>query len=129
MIVKIPSIRENVSIVESFIENAGEKVKITENVYGNVLVSVTEAVNNAIVHGNKEDKNKKVKIKLLKNKKSVRFVIEDEGVGFDFDSLPDPTSPENINKVKGRGIFLIKNLADKAKFKEGGRVVDMLFKL
>jgi serine/threonine-protein kinase RsbW len=129
MIVKIPSIRENVSIVESFIENAGDKVKITENVYGNVLVSVTEAVNNAIVHGNKEDKNKKVKIKLLKNKKSVRFVIEDEGVGFDFDSLPDPTSPENINKVKGRGIFLIKNLADKAKFKEGGRVVDMLFKL
>tara|TARA_B100001057_G_scaffold497947_1_gene603511 strand:- start:1279 stop:1668 length:390 start_codon:yes stop_codon:yes gene_type:complete len=129
MIVKIPSIRENVSIVESFIENAGDKVKIKENIYGNVLVSVTEAVNNAIVHGNKEDKNKKVKIKLLKNKKSVRFVIEDEGVGFDFDSLPDPTSPENINKVKGRGIFLIKNLADKAKFKEGGRVVDMLFKL
>ncbi len=129
MIVKIPSIRENVSIVESFIENAGEKIKITENVYGNVLVSVTEAVNNAIVHGNKEDKSKKVKIKLRKNKKSVRFVIEDEGVGFDYDSLPDPTSPENINKVKGRGIFLIKNLADKAKFREGGRVVDMLFKL
>ena len=125
MIVKIPSIRENVSIVESFIENAGEKIKITENVYGNVLVSVTEAVNNAIVHGNKEDKSKKVKIKLRKNKKSVRFVIEDEGVGFDYDSLPDPTSPENINKVKGRGIFLIKNLADKAKFREGGRVVDM----
>jgi serine/threonine-protein kinase RsbW len=59
MIVKIPSIRENVSIVESFIENAGDKVKIKESVYGNVLVSVTEAVNNAIVHGNKEDKNKK----------------------------------------------------------------------
>tara|TARA_Y200000002_G_C22671391_1_gene660198 strand:+ start:358 stop:747 length:390 start_codon:yes stop_codon:yes gene_type:complete len=129
MIVKIPSLRENVSIVESFIENAGDKIKITENVYGNVLVSVTEAVNNAIVHGNKEDKNKKVKIQLRKNKKSVRFVIEDEGAGFDFSSLPDPTSPENINKVKGRGIFLIKNLADKAKFKNGGRVVDMLFKL
>ena len=129
MIVKIPSLRENVSIVESFIENAGDKIKITENIYGNVLVSVTEAVNNAIVHGNKEDKNKKVKIQLRKNKKSVRFVIEDEGAGFDFSSLPDPTSPENINKVKGRGIFLIKNLADKAKFKDGGRVVDMLFKL
>ena len=54
---------------------------------------------------------------------------EDEGVGFDYDSLPDPTSPENLDKVKGRGIFLIKNLADKTKFKEGGRVVDMLFKL
>ena len=65
----------------------------------------------------------------MKEKKSVRFVIEDEGGGFDFNNLPDPTSPENLEKVKGRGIFLIKNLSDKAKFKNGGRVVDMLFKL
>ena len=129
MIVKIPSIKENVSIVESFIENAGEKIKIKENIYGNVLVSVTEAVNNAIVHGNKEDKNKKVKIKLRKNKKSVRFVIEDEGCGFDYNNLPDPTSPENVEKVKGRGVYLIKNLSDKTKFRNGGRVIDMLFKL
>ena len=129
MIVKIPSIKENVAVVESFIENAGEKIKIKESVYGNVLVSVTEAVNNAIVHGNKEDKEKKVKIRLKENKKSVRFVVEDEGGGFDHKNLPDPTSPENIDKIKGRGIFLIKNLADKAKFKDGGRVVDMLFKL
>ena len=129
MIVKIPSIKENVSIVESFIENAGEKIKIKENIYGNVLVSVTEAVNNAIVHGNTEDKNKKVKIKLRKNKKSVRFVIEDEGCGFDYNNLPDPTSPENVEKVKGRGVYLIKNLSDKTKFRNGGRVIDMLFKL
>ena len=129
MIVKIPSIKENVAVVESFIENAGEKIKIKESVYGNVLVSVTEAVNNAIVHGNKEDKEKKVKIKLKENKKSIRFVVEDEGGGFDHKNLPDPTSPENIDKIKGRGIFLIKNLADKAKFKDGGRVVDMLFML
>ena len=129
MIVKIPSIKENVAVVESFIENAGEKIKIKESVYGNVLVSVTEAVNNAIVHGNKEDKEKKVKIRLKENKKSVRFGVEDEGGGIDHKNLPDPTSPENIDKIKGRGIFLIKNLADKAKFKDGGRVVDMLFKL
>lgn len=129
MLVKIPSIKENVAVVESFIENAGDKIKINEAVYGNVLVSVTEAVNNAIVHGNKEDKDKKVKIKLKENKKSIRFVVEDEGGGFDHENLPDPTNPENIEKIKGRGIFLIKNLADKAKFKQGGRVVDMLFKL
>tara|TARA_B100000989_G_C19401758_1_gene410296 strand:+ start:42 stop:431 length:390 start_codon:yes stop_codon:yes gene_type:complete len=129
MFLKIPSIKENVSIVESFIENAGDKIEIKDSIYGNVLVSVTEAVNNAIVHGNKEDKNKKVKINLYKNKKSVRFVIEDEGIGFDYNNLPDPTSPENIEKIKGRGIFLIKNLSDKTKFKSGGRVVDMLFKL
>ena len=129
MFVKIPSIKENVSVVESFIDNVGEKIKIQEAIYGNVLVSVTEAVNNAIVHGNKEDKNKKVRLGLKQNKKSVRFVVEDEGIGFDYNNLPDPTNPKNIDKVKGRGIFLIKNLSDKTTFKNGGRVVEMLFKL
>ena len=129
MFVKIPSIKENVSVVESFIENVGEKIKIEESIYGNVLVSVTEAVNNAIVHGNKEDKTKKVRLGLKKNKKSVRFVVEDEGAGFDYDNLPDPTRPKNLDKVKGRGIFLIKSLSDKTTFKNGGRMIEMLFKL
>lgn len=129
MFVKIPSIKENVSVVESFIENVGGEIKIEEAVYGNVLVSVTEAVNNAIVHGNKEDKNKKVRIGLKKNKKSVRFIVEDEGNGFDVNNLPDPTNPKNLEKVKGRGVFLIKSLSDKTTFKHGGRVVEMLFKL
>ena len=129
MFVKIPSIKENVSVVESFIENVGEKIRIEETIYGNVLVSVTEAVNNAIVHGNKEDKNKKVRLGLKQNKKSVRFIVEDEGLGFDHNTLPDPTNPKNLEKVKGRGIFLIKSLSDKTTFKQGGRVVEMLFKL
>ena len=129
MFVKIPSIKENVSVEESFIENVGEKIRIEETIYGNVLVSVTEAVNNAIVHGNKEDKNKKVRLGLKQNKKSVRFIVEDEGMGFDHNTLPDPTNPKNIEKVKGRGIFLIKSLSDKTTFKQGGRVVEMLFKL
>ena len=129
MVVRIPSIKENVSVVESFIENVGEKIQIEESIYGNVLVSVTEAVNNAIVHGNKEDKNKKVRLGLKQNKKSVRFIVEDEGMGFDHNTLPDPTNPKNIEKVKGRGIFLIKSLSDKTTFKQGGRVVEMLFKL
>ena len=129
MFVKIPSIKENVSVVESFIENVGEKIRIEETIYGNVLVSVTEAVKNAIVDGNKEDKNKKVRLGLKQNKKSVRFIVEDEGMGFDHNTLPDPTNPKNIEKVKGRGIFLIKSLSDKTTFKQGGRVVEMLFKL
>ena len=129
MFVKIPSIKENVSVVESFIENVGEKIRIEEAIYGNVLVSVTEAVNNAIVHGNKEDKNKKVRLGLKQNKKSVRFIVEDEGMGFDHNTLPDPTNPKNLEKVKGRGIFLIKSLSDKTTFKQGGRIVEMPFKL
>ena len=72
---------------------------------------------------------KKVKLELKKNKKSVRFVVEDDGFGFDHKNIPDPTTPKNTDKIKGRGVFLIKSLSDKAKFKDGGRIVDMLFKL
>lgn len=129
MRLEIPSLKENVSIVESFIENAGDKIRIKDSVYGNILVSVTEAVNNAIVHGNKEDKEKKVKISLKKNKKSVRFVVEDEGTGFNPKTLPDPTDPKNIEKIKGRGVFIIKSLSDKVTFKNNGRTIVMLFKL
>lgn len=50
-------------------------------------------------------------------------------MGFDHENLPDPTNPKNIDKVKGRGVFLIKSLSDKTKFKKGGRSVEMLFKL
>ncbi len=129
MRLEIPSLKENVSIVESFIENAGDKIRIKDSVYGNILVSVTEAVNNAIVHGNKEDKEKRVKISLKKNKKSVRFVVEDEGTGFNPKTLPDPTDPKNIEKIKGRGVFIIKSLSDKVTFKNNGRTIVMLFKL
>ena len=129
MRIKIPSLTENVSVVESFIDNLKDKINLSDSIYGNILISVTEAVNNAIVHGNKEDKNKKVRLGLKQNKKSVRFIVEDEGMGFDHNTLPDPTNPKNLEKVKGRGIFLIKSLSDKTTFKQGGRVVEMLFKL
>ena len=123
MFVKIPSIKENVSVVESFIDNVGEKIKIQEAIYGNVLVSVTEAVNNAICLGNKEDKNKKVRLGLKQNKKSVRFVVEDEGIGFDYNNLPDPTNPKNIDKVKGRHFFLSKAYSIKQPSNSGGRLL------
>ena len=77
----------------------------------------------------KEDKEKKVKISLKKNKKSVRFVVEDEGVGFNPKNLPDPTDPKNIEKIKGRGVFIIKSLSDRVTFKDNGRTIVMLFKL
>ena len=76
MKIKIPSITDNVSVVESFIDNLKEKTRLSDNVYGNILISVTEAVNNAIVHGNKEDKEKKEELFLKQTKKSISFVIK-----------------------------------------------------
>jgi serine/threonine-protein kinase RsbW len=55
------------------------------------------------------------------------FAIEDQGDGFDFDNVPDPTEPENLEKPHGRGIFLMRNLADEVAFEKQGRLVRLGF--
>ena len=125
--IEIPSLSENIRIIESFIDNAKEKYNLNDDIYGNIMISVTESVNNAIVHGNNSDKEKNVKIVLSLEEGVIRFMIQDEGDGFDFTTLPDPTSPENLEKVGGRGIFLMKHLADEVSFEDNGRLVELSF--
>lgn len=122
----IPSSFDAVPKVESLIDSVCSKVGVGEN-FGNVLIAVTEAVNNAILHGNKNVSNASVYIKSASNDISFLFSIEDEGNGFDFLTLPDPTAPENIEKENGRGIFLMKNLADEVEFENNGRRVLIYF--
>lgn len=119
--ISIPSLLENIKIIESFIDNARDKFEINDDIYGNIMISVTECISNAIVHGNKKDKDKLVHLELLIENNSLKFTIQDEGNGFDYNQLKDPTAPENIDKVGGRGIFLIKHLADELKFEEEGK--------
>ncbi|WP_291721421.1 ATP-binding protein [Bernardetia sp.] len=125
--IKIPSLLENIRIVESFIDNARDKFNLNDDIYGNIMVAVTESVNNAIIHGNGKDKEKEVELSLEVGKKELYFTIKDQGKGFDPNSLPDPTAPENLLTIGGRGIFLIKNLADKVDFLDEGRTVKMTF--
>ena len=125
--IQIPSLSENIRIIESFIDNARDKYHLTDDIYGNIMIAVTESVNNAIVHGNKTDKNKNVHLSLSLNESLVKFTIEDEGDGFDFENLPDPTAPENIEKPGGRGIFLMKNLCDEVSFLDDGKKVELCF--
>jgi len=125
--IHFPSLEENIRIVESFIDNAKEKFKLDDDIYGNIMVAVTESVNNAIRHGNHNDKKKNVYLSLSLNDNLIKFIIKDEGLGFDFHNLPDPTSPENIDKPSGRGIFLMKHLSDEVNFKENGSRVELCF--
>lgn len=125
--IKIPSLVENIRIVESFIDNAKEKHNINDDIYGNIMIAVTESVNNAIRHGNREDKNKNVLLSLELIDNSIKFIVQDEGPGFDYQNLADPTAPENLNKPGGRGIFLMKNLCDEVHFADEGRRVEMVF--
>ena len=125
--IEIPSLAENIRIIESFIDNAKEKYQLDDDIYGNIMIAVTEAVNNAIRHGNKDNSSKNVFISLSLNEGMIKFKIQDEGVGFDFHQLPDPTAPENIAKPGGRGIFLMKHLSDEVDFKDNGKVVELSF--
>jgi len=127
--IEIPSLIENIRIVESFVDNTKEKYELTDDVYGNIMVAVIESVNNAIVHGNQSDKSKNVQLSAEFNSDNIRFKVSDEGKGFDFTNLPDPTSPENLEKTGGRGIFLMKHLSDEVAFKNDGRQVILTFYL
>ncbi|MBC6365397.1 ATP-binding protein [Algoriphagus sp. AK58] len=125
--ISIPSLIENIKIIESFIDNAKENFEINDDIYGNIMISVTECISNAIIHGNQNDKNKLVHMELRMEDGQLKFIIEDEGEGFDLAILPDPTEPENIEKPGGRGIFLIRHLSDDVKFEEGGKKTILSF--
>lgn len=127
--IQIPSLSENIRIVESFIDNAKEKFSLTDDIYGNIMIAVTESVNNAIYHGNGNDSKKNVFLMLDITESVLKFTIKDEGIGFDYHNLPDPTSPENIEKPGGRGIFLMKNLCDEVSFSDEGKTVELSFYL
>lgn len=118
---------KNVSRVEPFIETVIKKYSISPDLYGNILISVTEAVTNAILHGNQGDESKNVCIKCRKKRNHLAIQISDEGRGFDYDNLPDPTSPENLLKIGGRGVFLMKQLSDNVEFIDNGRIVEIQF--
>ncbi|GAB1444995.1 MAG: ATP-binding protein [Cyclobacteriaceae bacterium] len=125
--VEIPSLSENIRMIESFIDNAKEKFHLNDDIYGNIMIAVTEAVNNAIKHGNKGDSTRNVDLTLSLEDGLIKFRIEDEGRGFDYQNLPDPTAPENVEKPGGRGIFLMKHLSDEVNFLENGKVVELSF--
>ncbi|MBC8085563.1 MAG: ATP-binding protein [Hymenobacter sp.] len=127
--IQIPSLVENIRIVESFIDNSKDTFHIEDDIYGNIMVAVTEAVNNAIRHGNKFDKDKNVYLSLFVDADRVKFEVEDEGQGFDYTTLIDPTAPENLENPGGRGIFLIRHLADGVEFAKDGRNVQLTFLL
>ena len=118
---------ENIAVVERLIDQISEQHSIIPEHYGNVLIAMTEGVNNAIVHGNKLDPEKSVTVDCAVDNKNLVFRVSDEGPGFDFDNLPDPTAPENIEKPHGRGVFLMRHLADECAFEDDGRIVKLTF--
>ncbi len=128
-ILRIPSTKENIAQVEKWIDDLSARYDLGVEIYGRLTLALIEAVNNAISHGNKLDINKLVTIEHSINDSEIEFIITDCGDGFNFNDTTDPTLPENVKNSNGRGIFLMKNLADEVEFLENGSVVKLKFSL
>lgn len=126
--IKIESSVENLRIVENAIDEATNVLGISQDNYGKILVSAMEAVNNAILHGNKLNPEKIVYIEISSKSDQLNITVTDEGPGFRPEKVPDPTTPENIEALSGRGIYLMSHLADKIEYSEKGNSVTMTFK-
>lgn len=129
--IKFASEPKNIALVERFIDDLRSELNIGDDVYGNILITMTEAANNAILHGNKGDASKEVEIlwEVDARGKNLTFIIKDQGPGFDYNNLPDPTAPENLEKTSGRGVFLMMQLADLVVFSNNGATIEMQFRL
>jgi len=127
--ITIESKLENICCVEKIIDEVSDEIKISTDIYGKILIATIEAVNNSIVHGNKLDPSKTVDIEIFFENSNLHILITDQGNGFDYTNVPDPTTPENIENISGRGVFLMKKLADNAIFNDSGSQVDLIFKI
>lgn len=112
----IPSERSNIAAVESFVMSIPEARQLTRERFHDLLLALTEAVNNAIIHGNQCDSSKMVEVDVRAQDSEMVFLVRDYGHGFDANALPDPRQPENLLREGGRGVFLIRNLADVVEF-------------
>ena len=126
---QLPSKPESITQLETLIEHIADKHNVSEDTFANMMTCLNEIAINAIVHGNKLDENKKVIVNAEVDSKKVVWTITDEGEGFDYDHLPDPTAEENLENLTGRGVFIVKQLADQCVFNAKGNEVELHFKI
>ncbi|MFO7891398.1 MAG: ATP-binding protein [bacterium] len=121
--------RNKLPKVEKITTSIAKKMNLSEEQKDNLSIAVTEAVGNAIVHGNKENPRKKVFLEFTLKKNEINVSVKDQGEGFKPQKLTNPLKPENIMKENGRGIFILKSLADQVHFTEGGTKISFTMKL
>lgn len=112
----VPSSTDHVADVDLFVEGLLRGWGADESIIADIAISVSELVNNAIVHGNKADMSKTVSVKVTREKDSAVITITDKGKGFDPDGIANPVADENLLKEVGRGIFIVKSLMDSVAF-------------
>ncbi|MCU0366557.1 MAG: ATP-binding protein [Bacteroidales bacterium] len=126
--ISINSDIENLTVIETMVDTLSKRLGISDEVYGKILISTVEAVNNAILHGNRGDASKKVTVVVSSDGNIFDVTVTDEGEGFSYMDIPDPTDPKNIENLHGRGVFIMKSLADSIEYNSTGNEVRMKFK-
>ena len=119
----------NIRKIETVIDELSAELSINKDAYGKILVATLEAVNNAIIHGNKTDSTKQVRVGFYIENSNLAITVEDEGKGFNPEKIPDPTAPSNIENLHGRGVYLMTSLADNIEFNSNGNQVKMVFNI
>jgi len=125
----IPSSRKNINLVEEFFRTMNDKFKLPEEKLHALLVSVTEAVNNGVIHGNKNDASKYVMLSCSMKGKTLTVKVRDEGEGFKPDAVANPLQEENLLNTGGRGVFLMKAFMQSVQYNKKGNEVTMVMKL
>lgn len=114
---RIASTRQNIVLVKEFMDRVRKHVHMSEDLFGNILIALIEAVNNGIIHGNRCDEKKFVDVKCDCYKDRVEMTVEDQGKGFNPAVIPNPTDEENLLKEGGRGVHIIRTLMDDVTFR------------
>jgi len=102
--------RDELRVIPQLLEEVRDRCHLDDSQFFNLVVALTEAVNNAIVHGNRHNPALLVRYSVVCREDGVHCVVEDEGEGFDVEAVADPTAPENLLRDGGRGLFLIRSL-------------------
>ena len=125
---RFPSDRARLSQLPADLEVQREHCPMTDEHFHNLVIVLTEAVANAINHGNRGDASKEVHLQVECVEEGVRCVIEDEGEGFDPEAIADPVAPENLLSEGGRGMFIIRALTKELNVEkiEGGTRVEFV---
>lgn len=126
-ILTISSKLRNIDHVREFVREIFKESNLNMNSFNRIFLGISEAVNNAIMHGNKMNPEKNVFIKMNLQGNTMNVEVEDEGNGFNDLHLFDPTNGENIKREHGRGIYILSKIADELAFKDNGRKVFIQF--
>ena len=125
----LKSTYEELEKVEGLLNDLQSEIGFDDEFYAKLMLTVSEAATNGVVHGNQLEEEKIVTLTAETNNGTLTIITQDQGEGFDPDDVDDPLAEENLMKPSGRGVFLMEEYADGVKYEDGGRRLVLTYNL